>query len=149
MTDSLKNRVTDDMKSAMRARDKQTLAAIRLILAEIKQQEVDTRSEVSNKQIIAILDKMCKQRRDSIAQYDKAGREDLSNIEKQELVIIRQYMPKPLTEKEIENLVQKAIQISQASSMRDMGKVMGYIKPKAQGRADIGRISGLVRKQLS
>ncbi|CAA6825648.1 MAG: Transamidase GatB domain protein [uncultured Thiotrichaceae bacterium] len=149
MTAALKNRITDDMKSAMRAKDKNRLQTIRLILAAIKQQEVDTREEVSEDGVLLILDKLVKQRRDSIKQFNDAGREDLSSIEEAELLIIQEYLPTPLTEDEITTLIDEAIQQSGASGMKEMGKVMGIIKPKAQGRADMGKISGLIKSKLS
>jgi len=148
MTAALKDRITDDMKSAMRAKDKDRLQTIRLILAAIKQQEVDTREEVSEDGVLLILDKLVKQRRDSIKQFNDAGREDLSSIEEAELLIIQEYLPTPLTDDEINILIDEAIQQSGASSMKEMGKVMGVIKPKAQGRADMGKISGLIKSKL-
>lgn len=149
MTAALHDRITDDMKSAMRAKDKDRLQTIRLILAAIKQQEVDTREEVSEDDVLLILDKLVKQRRDSIKQFNDAGREDLSSIEEAELLIIQEYLPTPLTESEINTLIDEAIEQSGASSMKEMGKVMGIIKPKAQGRADMGKISGLIKNKLS
>lgn len=146
---SLKQRVVEDMKSAMRAKDRERLSTVRLILAAIKQQEVDTRKDVSNDEILVILDKMSKQRRDSIQQYDAAGRDDLSVIEQQELILIQTYLPAQLTDAEVDALLTEAISTTAASSMKDMGKVMALIKSKAQGRADMGKLSGLIKAKLS
>ena len=145
----LKNQLTDDMKVAMRAKDKQRLLTVRTILAAVKQQEVDTREDVDDTAILAILDKMSKQRRESIAQFSKAGRDDLVAQEELELSIIQTYLPEPLSEVEIQELIQQAISATGAESMKDMGKVMAYIKPKAQGRADMGKISGLIKNALN
>lgn len=150
MADSLlKARIIEDMKSAMRAKDRTRLSTVRLMLAAIKQQEVDLRTTLDDAAIIAILDKMTKQRKDSITQYENAGRDDLAAIEQQELDLLRTYLPAPMSEAELEALLQEAITTTAATSMRDMGKVMGFIKPKAQGRADMGKLSGLVRAKLS
>lgn len=149
MTAALKDRITDDMKSAMRAKDKDRLQTIRLILAAIKQQEVDTREEVNEEGILQILNKLVKQRRDSIKQFNDAGRDDLSAIEEAEVLIIQEYLPTPLTDDEISSLIDEAIQQTGASSMKEMGKVMGIIKSKAEGRADMGKVSGLIKSKLS
>lgn len=145
----LKNRVTDDMKSAMRNKEKLRLLTIRTILAGIKQQEVDTRLELDDTDVLAILDKMCKQRRESIAQFSKAGRNDLVEQEEAELDVIQVYLPEPLTDDELQTLISDAMSETGASSMKDMGKVMAYIKPKAQGRADMGKVSGMIKSQLT
>lgn len=137
------------MKLAMRAKDKQRLLTVRTILAGIKQQEVDTREELDDTAVLAILDKMSKQRRESIAQFSKAGREDLVAQEEQELQVIQEYLPDPLDDDAIQSLIQEAIKASAATSMKDMGKVMAYIKPKAQGRADMGKISALIKDALN
>lgn len=137
------------MKSAMRAKDKPRLLTVRTILAGIKQQEVDTRKELDDTAVLAILDKMSKQRRESIAQFSKAGREDLVAQEEQELQVIQEYLPEPLGDAEIQSLIKEAIKASAASSMKDMGKVMAYIKPKAQGRADMGKMSALIKDALN
>lgn len=137
------------MKSAMRAKDKPRLLTVRTILAGIKQQEVDTREELDDTAVLAILDKMSKQRRESIAQFSKAGREDLVAQEEQELQVIQEYLPEPLGDAEIQSLIKEAIKASAASSMKDMGKVMAYIKPKAQGRADMGKMSALIKDALN
>lgn len=146
---SLKKRIIDDMKSAMRAKNKERLMTIRLVLAVIKQQEVDTQEAVDDQAVLAILDKQVKQRRDSIAQYDKAGRDDLADQERKEMVILQEYLPEQLTDSEIDALIQQALDTTGASAMSDMGKVMGFITPKAKGRADMGKISGLIKSRLS
>jgi hypothetical protein len=145
---SLKKQVTDAMKDAMRAKAKERLGAIRLILAEVKRIEVDERIEVGDERMLVVLDKMVKQRRDSISQYESAGRQELADIEIAEINVIQDFLPTALTEEEIAELIQQAISESGADSMRDMGKVMGIIKPQIQGRADGGAVSGLVKKAL-
>ncbi|MFT5452757.1 MAG: hypothetical protein ACI9N9_002252 [Enterobacterales bacterium] len=145
----LLERIKDDMKQAMRDRAKDRLKTIRLILAAAKQQEVDRRVILEDVDVLAIIDKMVKQRRDSIEQFDKAGRDDLSAIEKFEIEVIQGYLPVQLTEQEITAMVAEAISTSGAEGMRDMGKVMGILKPKMQGRADMGKVSGLIKSQLS
>ena len=145
----LKERITADMKSAMRNKEKLRLLTIRTILAAIKQQEVDTRLELDDLDVLAILDKMCKQRRESIAQFTKAERSDLVEQEEAELEVIQVYLPEPLTDEEIQVLISDAMSETGADSMKDMGKVMSYIKPKAQGRADMGKVSGMIKSQLS
>jgi len=145
----LKQRITDEMKSAMKAGDKPRLGVIRLIMAAIKQREVDERIELSDEQVLAVLDKMVKQRRDSIAQYEQAGRTDLAEQEAFEVTVLQEFLPEALSEEEIAAMVTEAIASSGAESMRDMGKVMGQLKPKLQGRADMGAVSALVKQQLS
>ncbi len=145
----LKKRITADMKSAMRAKEKQRLQAIRLILAAIKQREVDERRELEEAELIALLDKMAKQRRESIEQYRDADRSDLAEQEQFELELIQSYLPEALGEEEIEALIEEAIATTGAASMRDMGKVMGELKPKLQGRADLAAVSGKVKARLS
>ncbi len=145
----LLDRIKDDMKHAMRAHDKQRLIPIRLILAAVKQQEVDRRVVLEEVEILSILDKMVKQRRDSIEQFDKAGRDDLSKIERFEIEVIQIYLPQALNEQEISQLITEAIKTSAATSMQDMGKVMAILKPKMQGRADMGKVSGLIKSQLA
>lgn len=137
------------MKSAMKNGDKERLATIRLILAAVKQVEVDTREDVDDQSILAILDKMAKQRRESISQFEQAGREDLVAKETQELNIITEFLPKALSEEEISELIDQAMQDTAASSMKDMGKVMGILKPQIQGRADMGKVSQLIKSRLS
>lgn len=145
---SLKKQIYTAMKEAMRAKDKARLGAIRLIQAEVKRIEVDERIEVDDQRLIAIMDKMIKQRRDSIAQFEAAGRQELVDIEVAEIDVIQDFLPTALTEQEINNLIQQAIASTGAESMRDMGKVMGILKPQIQGRADGGIVSGAVKKAL-
>jgi uncharacterized protein len=146
---SLKQQLKDAMKEAMRAKDKERLGAIRLVLAEIKRIEVDERIEIEDARTLAVLDKMVKQRRDSIAQFESAGRQELADVEIAEINVIQDFLPTALTEAEIAELIEQAIADSGAESMRDMGKVMGIIKPQIQGRADAGAVSGLIKKALS
>jgi len=147
-TPTLKPRLTEDMKSAMRARDKERLGVIRLVLAAIKQIEVDERIELDDARVLAVLDKMVKQRRDSIEQYQSAGRQDLVDQEQFELTIIQEYLPAALTDAEIDSMVAAAIETSGASSPKEMGAVMGILKPQMQGRADMGKVSKLVKDKL-
>ncbi|WP_320821588.1 GatB/YqeY domain-containing protein [Reinekea sp.] len=145
----LKHRLTEAMKDAMRAKDKPRLGAIRLILAELKRIEVDERIEVDDQRVLAVLDKMTKQRRDSKAQFEAAGREDLAAIEHNELEVIKAFLPAALTEAEINSLIDAAIATTSAASMADMGKVMAILKPQTQGRADIGQLSAQIKARLS
>ena len=149
MADSLKDTITADMKDAMRAKDKDTLGTIRLVQAAIKQREVDERIELDDSQVLAVLDKMVKQRRDSIKQYRDAGREELAAREEAEISIIQKYLPAALSEAEIDALIEEAIAGSGAQSMQDMGKVMGQLKPRLQGRADMGAVSARIKARLS
>ncbi len=144
----LVDQIKDAMKDAMRAKEKVRLKTIRTILAEFKQYEVDQRKDVDDAVALTILDKMVKQRRDSIAQFEKADRQDLIDIEKIEIEVLKDYLPEQLTEAELETLVKQAIAEVNAEGIRDMGKVMGILKPKLQGRADMGAVGGLVKKQL-
>ena len=146
---ALKARITADMKEAMRAKDKQRLATIRLILAATKQREVDERITLTDADVLAILDKMVKQRRDSISQFEKAGRDDLMAQEQVELDLIQTYLPQPLSDAEISALIEEAISSTDAAGMKDMGKVMGWLKPKLQGRADMGKVSGQIKQKLA
>lgn len=146
---ALKSRIQEDMKTAMRAQDKQRLAVIRLILAALKQIEVDERIELDDARVIQILDKMTKQRRESIAQFNTANRKDLVDSEQFELDTILNYMPTPLTEAEIDQLIQTTITAVGAKGPQDMGKVMGALKPQIQGRADGTVVSGKVKAKLS
>ncbi|HAI96178.1 MAG: glutamyl-tRNA amidotransferase [Cycloclasticus sp.] len=146
---ALSLRIREDMKQAMKAKEKEKLSVIRLILAAIKQKEVDERTELDDAQVLQLLDKMVKQRRDSIEAYDKAGRDDLSVIEQKETLIIQQYLPQQLTESEIDQLIDQAISDSGAEGMKDMGKVMGILRPQLQGRADVGAASGKIKAKLS
>ncbi len=145
----LKAKLTEDMKSAMRSGDKERLQTIRLILSAVKQQEVDTREEQSDNDIIASLTKMQKQRRESISQFESASRQDLVDKEKQELVVINEYLPAALSEEEIDNLISAAMTKSGASSIKDMGKVMGILKPQLAGRADMGAVSAKIKSALA
>ncbi|MEE9342731.1 MAG: GatB/YqeY domain-containing protein [Gammaproteobacteria bacterium] len=146
---SLKDSIQQDMKDAMRSKDKARLGVVRLILAAIKQREVDERVELDDAQILIVLDKMAKQRRESIEQFDKAGRDDLTKQEQDELVIIKSYLPEQLTDAEIDSLIEEAMATTGASSIKEMGKVMGILKPKLQGRADVGAVSGKIKARLS
>ena len=146
---SLKLQLTDAMKAAMRAKDKPRLGAIRLILSEVKRIEVDERIELDDARMLVLLDKITKQRRDSIAQYESAGRQELADIEIAEIAVIQEFLPVALTDAEIAELIQQAIVESGAESMRDMGKVMAVIKPKIQGRAYGGAVSNLVKAALN
>jgi len=145
----LKQRISDDVKTAMRNKERERLATLRLIQAAIKQKEVDERIELNDAQTLAVLDKMARQHQDSITQYEKAVRDDLVEKEQAELAIVKEYLPEQLSEDEIREQIRKAIEETGAESMKDMGKVMGLLKPRLQGRADMGRISGLVKEQLS
>lgn len=145
---SLKDRITDDVKDAMRARDKPRLATLRLITAAIKQQEVDERIELDDTQLLSLLDKMCKQRRESISQFEKAARDDLIAQEVSELAIIKTYLPEQLGEAEIAALIDDTMAATGAASIKDMGKVMGQLKPKLQGRADMGAVSAMIKARL-
>jgi len=145
----LKAEINAAMKDAMRARDKERLGTIRLIQAEFKKIEVDERIELDDARVLAVLDKMLKQRRDSIQQYESAGRQDLADVEATEISVIESFLPAALTEEEINDLLAKAIAESGAESVRDMGKVMAILKPSLQGRADVGSVSQLVKQRLT
>ncbi len=145
----LKQQIQDDMKAAMKGGDKPRLGVIRLILAAIKQKGVDERIELNDEHVLAILDKMVKQRRDSITQYEDAGRTELADQEKFEIGVIQGYLPEQLDEAAILEMIDEAIASTGASSMKDMGKLMGILKPKLQGRADMGQASGLIKKKLT
>ena len=144
----LSQRIREDMKTAMKAGDKRRLGVIRLILAAIKQREVDERIELDDSQTLAVLDKMVKQRRDSIEQFEKAGRNELAEQESFEIEVLQGYMPEALGEEEIDAMIAEAIAGTGAASLRDMGKVMGQLKPKIQGRADMGAVSAMVKQRL-
>lgn len=146
---SLKQQINDDMKAAMRAKDTARLGAIRLLLAAMKQREVDERIELSDADVVAIIEKMNKQRRDSIGQYEAAGRQDLADIEKFEMSVLANYMPQQLSEAEISAAVAEAIAATGAAGQKDMGKVMGVLKSRLAGRADMGKVSALIKAQLS
>lgn len=149
MSLSLKEQIQEDMKTALRAQEKQRLGAIRLIIAAIKQREIDERISLDDTQVIAVLEKMIKQRRDSHSQYAQAGRQDLADQEAFEIQVIQAYMPQPLSEAELGELIEAAVAESGASSPKDMGKVMGILKPRIQGRADMQVISTKVKQRLS
>lgn len=146
---SIKQQISDDMKAAMRAKETARLGAIRLLLAAMKQREVDERIELSDADVIAIIEKMNKQRRDSINQYEAAGRQDLADVEKFEMSVLAAYMPQQLSEAEIIVAITEAVAISGAASPQDMGRVMSMVKPKLAGRADMGKVSALIKAQLS
>ncbi|HMX54803.1 MAG TPA: GatB/YqeY domain-containing protein [Plasticicumulans sp.] len=145
---SLKARLTEDMKDAMRAKDKDRLATIRLILAALKQREVDERIELDDTQVLAVLDKMLKQRRESIAQFESAGRTDLAEKEAAEAAVIQTYLPAALSPAELDALIDATITATGAAGVRDMGKVMAAIKAQAQGRADMSEVSARIRTRL-
>jgi len=146
---SLKGQITEDMKTAMKAGEKDRLKVVRLILAAIKQIEVDTREELDEAAVLTVLTKMVKQRRDSVEQFENGDREDLAAIERAEIQIINTYLPEQLSAQELTALVDEAIRASGAESIRDMGKVMGQIKAKASGRADMGAVSATVKERLN
>jgi len=146
---SMKQQINDAMKAAMRAKDKPRLGAIRLIHADIKRIEVDERIDVDDARVLAILDKMVKQRRDSITQYEDAGRQELADIEIAEISVIQDFLPTALSDDEIAAMVAAAVAETGAASMADMGKVMGILKPQIQSRADGGAVSGLVKAALN
>ena len=145
----LQQRINDDVKTAMRNKDKDRLGVLRLITAAFKQKEVDERVELDDTMVLAIMNKMTKQIRDSIDQFEKAGRDDLAAKEAFELNIIQEYLPAQLSEDEISQIIAECVEASGAESAKDMGKVMGLLKPRLQGRADMGKVSGLVKQQLS
>lgn len=146
---SLKSRIQEDMKSAMRAAAKERLGTIRMLMAAIKQREVDERIELDDGQILAVIDKMVKQRRESITQFEAGGRKDLVAKESEELKLLSDYLPAQLSDAELDALISEAIASTGASSIKDMGKVMGLIKSKAQGRADMGAVGARIKAKLS
>jgi uncharacterized protein YqeY len=146
---SLRDRVNEDMKNAMRAREADRLGALRLLLAAMKQREVDERITLDDAGVISVIEKMMKQRRDSIEQYEKAQRQDLADKEKYEVTVLQAYLPQGLTEAEIAAIVSDAVAASGAKSASDMGKVMAIVKPKVAGRADMGKVSALVKAKLA
>ena len=146
---SLKEQITEDMKAAMRAKDSGRLATIRLLTAAIKQKEVDERIDVSDEQVLAIIEKMIKQRKDSISQFEAGGRQDLADIEKAELAILSTYMPAALSDTEVQAEVVAAVAAVGATGPQDMGKVMGVLKPKLAGRADMTAVSAMVKAALT
>ena len=149
MAMGLKEQITEEMKTAMRARDTGRLAAIRLVLAAIKQKEVDERKDLTDQDVISIVERMIKQRRESITQYEKASRTDLAEVEKFELAVLQTYMPQSLSESEVEAAVAAALTESGAQGIRDMGKVMGVLKSKIAGRADMSVVSAVVKARLN
>jgi len=150
MTDSaLKTRITDDVKTAMRSKDKERLGTLRLLTAAIKQIEVDQRIELDDDQIITVLEKMLKQRKDSIEQFEKAGRNELAEIEIKEIAILKEFMPEQMSDADIDTLINEAIASTGAEAMKDMGKVMGLLKPQLAGKADMGAVSGKIKAKLS
>ncbi len=146
---TLKARLFEDMKAAMRAGEKDRLGVIRLVNAAIKQREVDERIEVDDTQVLAILEKMLKQRRDSVSQFDAAGRGDLSAVENYEIGVIQAYLPAQLSAAEVDEIIAASIVQSGATSAKDMGKVMGLVKPKVAGRADMGKLSDIIKTKLA
>jgi uncharacterized protein len=145
---SLKARITEDMKNAMRAKDSARLGAIRLLQSAIKQREVDERIELDDMQVIEAIEKMLKQRRDSISQYEAANRHDLADVEKFEVTVLQEYLPQALTEDEVSAILEQVIAETGASGIKDMSKVMAAVKPLVVGRADMGKISGLIKTRL-
>jgi len=146
---TLKAQINEDMKAAMKAKDAARLSTIRLLLAAIKQKEVDERIELDDAGVIALLDKMQKQRRDSVAQYEAAQRQDLADKERAEMDVLAGYLPQPLSEAEISALIDEAVAASGAAGVADMGKVMGLVKPKLAGRADMGKVSAAIKAKLA
>ena len=150
MTDSaLKTRINDDVKTAMRSKDKERLGTLRLLTAAIKQIEVDKRIELDDEQVVAVIEKMLKQRKDSIEQFEKAGRNELAEIEIKEVAILKEFMPEQLSDSDIDSMIDEAMAATGASEMKDMGKVMGILKPKLAGKADMGAVSGKIKAKLS
>jgi len=146
---ALKDRITEDMKNAMRSGQKDTLATIRLALAAIKQREVDERIQLDDSQVLAVLEKMLKQRKESIVQFEAGGRQDLAAKEAAEITVLQAYMPAQLSDADLDALIAEAIASTGASSIKDMGKVMGIVKTKAQGRADMGAVGARIKARLS
>jgi len=146
---SLKSRITEDMKTAMRAKESARLGTVRLLLSAMKQKEVDERVELTDADVLSIIEKMLKQRRESIAQYEKAARNDLADVEKAEIVVLSAYLPQQMTEAEVAEAVLVAIKESGAAGPKDMGKVMGLLKSRLAGRTDMGKLSGLVKAKLT
>jgi uncharacterized protein YqeY len=145
---ALRERITEDMKTAMRAAEKERLATVRLLLAAIKQREVDERITLDDGQVLAVIEKMIKQRREAITQFESGGRSDLVAKETAEIGVLQGYLPAQLTPAEIDALIAEAIAATGAASVKDMGKVMGFVKPKAQGRADMGALSARIKQKL-
>ncbi len=148
MSTSLKEQITEAMKDAMRSKEKERLGTIRLMLSEVKRIEVDERIDIDDARLLAVLDRMVKQRRDSISQFEQAGRQELADKEQTEIVVIQDFLPQPLSEEELATMIDDTIASVGAESMKDMGKVMGIIKPQIQGRADAGVVSGVIKAKL-
>jgi len=146
---TLRDRINEDMKNAMRAREAEKLGALRLLLAAMKQREVDERITLDDAAVVSVIEKMMKQRRDSISQYEKAQRQDLADKEKYEISVLEAYLPQGLSQAEVEAIVAEAVASSGAKSAADMGKVMALVKPRVAGRADMGKVSALVKSKLS
>jgi len=144
----LKDKITEDMKTAMRAKDTARLGTVRLLLSAIKQKEVDERVELTDADVLSIIEKMLKQRRESIAQYEKAGRNDLADVEKAEIAVLSGYLPQQMSEAEVAEAIAAAIKEAGAAGPKDMGKVMGLLKPRLAGRTDMGKLSGSVKAKL-
>ena len=145
---NLKNKITEDMKTAMRAKDTARLGTVRLLMSAMKQKEVDERVELTDADVLSIIEKMLKQRRESIAQYEKAARADLADVEKAEIAVLSAYLPQQMSEAEVAEAVLAAIKESGAAGPKDMGKVMGLLKSRLAGRTDMGKLSGLVKAKL-
>ncbi|MEZ7861597.1 MAG: GatB/YqeY domain-containing protein [Aeromonadaceae bacterium] len=146
---SLQEQLKSELKTAMQAKDKARIGTIRLLMAEIKQKEVDTRTVLGDEEILAVLTKMVKQRKDSISQYEAAGRQDLADIEAAEIVVLQAFLPQPLSEAEIDTLIDNTVTQLAASGMQDMGKVMNALRPQLQGRADMGAVSAKIKARLA
>ena len=146
---TLKEKLQDQQKAAMRAKDKIRLGAIRMLMAEIKQREIDNRIELSDEDVIGVITKMVKQRKDSISQFEAADRQDLADKESEELSVLNEFLPQPLTEEEVDSIIAAALVSTGAQGMQDMGKVMAAIKSQIQGRADMGQVSGKIKASLS
>lgn len=145
----LRERVNEDVKLAMKARETERLGTLRLLTAAMKQREVDERITLDDAGVVAVIEKMLKQRKDSVGQYEKAGRQDLADVEKREMAILQAYLPQQLTEAEVAAIVAEAVAATGAAAPSDMGKVMAIVKPKLAGRADMGRVSALVKAKLA
>ncbi|MBL1379512.1 GatB/YqeY domain-containing protein [Zobellella iuensis] len=146
---SLKDQLSEQQKNAMRARDKARLGTLRMLMAEIKQREIDSRETLDDDGIIAVITKMVKQRKDAGSQFEQAGRQDLADNERQEIAVLQEFLPQPLTEDELDALLVQAIADTGASGMQDMGKVMAVLKPQIQGRADMGKVSAIIKAKLA
>jgi uncharacterized protein YqeY len=145
---SLKEKINDDVKTAMRAKDEVRLGTLRMLTAAIKQREVDGRIQLDDAQVVAVIEKLIKQSRESIEQYEKGGRKDLADKERSEMAVWQVYMPQPFSDAEIDKFIAEAIATTSASSIKDMGKVMGILKSKLQGRADMGQVGGKIKAKL-